>query len=112
NNCSGSSTCQYVNVGGFVGQNLGTISGTSWPWKTPPDTCGASYACASGNVSVGQLGQGGGFAGQNDGIISYAFATGNVTGAAGLPSTASDKGPFNNQTQLGGFVQDNSGQIS
>ena len=47
-----------------------------------PVACGSSYACASGAVTVGSLGHGGGFAGQNGGIISYAFATG-VTGRSG-----------------------------
>ena len=110
NNCS--TNCEYVNVGGFVGQNYGTISGAAWTTAPAlPVTCAASYTCASGNVAVGALGQGGGFVGQNDGIISYAFATGNVTGAAGLPNTAGE-GPFSNTTSISGFANDNTGMIS
>jgi filamentous hemagglutinin family protein len=103
-------TCQFVNVGGFVGANFGTISGTTW--TNAPTNCAASYACASGQVSVGQLGLGGGFVGMNQGIISYAFVTGtgSVTGAAGLPSTGGQA--FNNLTTIGGFAGDNQGQIS
>jgi subtilisin family serine protease len=110
NNNDCSTNCQYVNVGGFVGQNLGTISGTAWT-TAPTVPCGPGYTCASGSVAVGQLGQGGGFVGQNQGVISYAFATGNVTGAAGLPDTATGN-VFNNQTQIGGFAGENQGQIS
>ena len=101
---------QFVNVGGFVGANFGTISGTTWTGA--PTNCAASYACASGTVSVGALGQGGGFVGMNQGIISYAFVTGtgSVTGAAGLPSTGGQA--FNNLTTIGGFAGDNQGQIS
>ena len=43
---------QFVNVGGFVGANFGTISGTTWTGA--PTNCAASYACASGTVSVGR----------------------------------------------------------
>ena len=101
---------QFVNVGGFVGANFGSISGTTWTGA--PTNCAASYACASGTVSVGALGQGGGFVGMNQGIISYAFVTGtgSVTGAAGLPSTGGQA--FNNLTTIGGFAGDNQGQIS
>ena len=106
--CSGSGTCDYVNVGGYVGANFGSISGTTW--TTAPTNCAASYACASGAVSVGALGSGGGFAGMNQGIISYAFATGGVTGTAGQANTGTDT--FDNTTSLGGFVASNQGQIS
>jgi len=106
--CSDSSTCEYVNVGGFVGANFGSISGTTW--TTAPTNCAASYACASGAVSVGSLGSGGGFVGMNQGIISYAFATGRVTGAAGQANTGADT--FDNTTSLGGFAGYNQGQIS
>ena len=81
NNCF-NVDCHYINVGGFVGANFGTISGTAW--TNAPANCAAASTCAAGNVSVGALGSGGGFAGYNEGIITYAFATGNVTGAAGL----------------------------
>ena len=109
NNCSLIGICQFVNVGGFVGANYGTITGTIW--TNTPTNCTASYACAGGNVAVGALGSGGGFAGYNEGIITYAFTIGNVTGAAGLPDTVAGV-VFNNTTQLAGFVADNHGQIS
>jgi filamentous hemagglutinin family protein len=101
---------QFVSVGGFVGANFGSISGTTWTGA--PTNCAASYACASGTVSVGQLGQGGGFVGMNQGIISNAFVTGtgSVTGANGFPSTGGQA--FNNLTTIGGFAGDNQGQIS
>jgi filamentous hemagglutinin family protein len=107
NNGNCDSNCQYANVGGFVGANYGTITGTSW--STAPTTCAASFTCAMGNVSVGSQGQGGDFVGFNQGIINFAFATGNVSGAAGQPSV---NGVYNNQTQLGGFVGDNQGLIA
>ena len=99
---------QFVNIGGFVGANFGSISGTTW--TSAPTNCAVSYACATGTVSVGALGGGGGFVGINQGIISYAFATGNVTGAAGLPSSGGQA--FNNLTTIGGFAGDNQGQIA
>ena len=107
--CTLSGTCLYVNAGGFVGTNFGTITGTAW--ESTPANCAAGYACAGGNVSVGALGQGGGFAGYNAGIIQYAFARGKVSGAPGLPDTIAGN-VFDNTTQLGGFVGDNSGQIT
>jgi filamentous hemagglutinin family protein len=106
--CAANGNCQHVDAGGLVGANYGTIQSTT-PWPTPPTGCTASYACASGNVTVGSLGTGGGLVGYNDGIIGYAFATGNVTGGAGVASTG---GVFNNQTPIGGFVGLNSGQIA
>jgi hypothetical protein len=108
-NCLITSDCEFVDAGGFVGSNYGTINGTAW--ATRPGTCAASsaFTCASGNVSVGSLGQGGGFAGFNQGIIAFAYAMGNVNGAPGLPS---NKDNFNNTTELGGFVGDNQGTIS
>jgi len=108
-NCSLIDSCEYVNAGGFVGANYGSISGTGWT-STSID-CTAGYACASGDVSVGALGQGGGFAGYNGGIIQYAFATGKVTGAAGFADTGNGNA-FDNTTQIGGFVADNHGQIA
>ncbi|HEY5068101.1 MAG TPA: S8 family serine peptidase [Xanthobacteraceae bacterium] len=106
NNCL---NCEYVNVGGFVGANYGTITGTAW--TSSPANCTAASTCATGNVSVGALGSGGGFAGYNEGIIQYAFATGKVTGAAGLPDTIAGD-VFDNTTQIAGFVADNHGQIA
>jgi filamentous hemagglutinin family protein len=97
---------EYTNVGGFIGFNSGEISGTAW--TNPPAACATGYSCAGGNVAVGSLGGGGGFAGTNAGVISYSFATGSVTGAAGPASAAQ----FNNLTQLGGFVSSNGGEIS
>ncbi|HJT34293.1 MAG TPA: GLUG motif-containing protein [Pirellulales bacterium] len=107
NNCF-NVVCDFVNVGGFVGANFGTITGATW--TTAPANCAASFTCAAGNVSVGALGQGGGFAGYNEGIFRYAFATGNVTGAAGLPDTVNGN-VFDNTTQIAGFVANNHGQI-
>ena len=57
----GSNNCLSINVGGFVGANFGSISGATW--TSAPANCAASYACASGTVSVGALGSGGGFVG-------------------------------------------------
>ena len=87
----------------------GTITGTTW--TNAPRKLHSAYTCAGGNVAVGALGSGGGFAGYNEGIITYAFATGNVTGAAGLPDTIAGD-VFNNTTQIAGFVADNHGQIA
>jgi hypothetical protein len=107
--CSLSGTCLFINVGGFVGSNYGTITGTVF--TSAPANCTAASTCAAGNVSVGALGSGGGFAGYNEGIIKYAFSTGNVMGAAGLPDTIAGD-VFDNTTQLAGFVADNHGQIA
>jgi filamentous hemagglutinin family protein len=110
-NCIILANCQFLNVGGFVGQNYGTINGTAWATRPGGCTAGSSFTCASGNVSVGSLGQGGGFAGFNQGIISFAFATGSVNGAPGQLSTNTNDN-FSKSTQLGGFVGDNQGMIS
>ena len=110
-NCSNSSGCEYANVGGFVGANFGAISGATWTSAPSGCSAGGGSACASGKVSVGQLGEGGGFVGMNQGIISYAFATGSVVGAAGLADTVTGQ-VFNNTTNIGGFVGDNQGRIS
>ena len=107
--CSLSGSCLFINVGGFVGSNYGTITGTVF--TSAPANCAAASTCAAGNVSVGALGSGGGFAGYNEGIITYAFATGNVTGAAGLPDTIAGD-VFDNTTQIAGFVADNHGRIA
>ena len=68
-------------AGGLVGQNLGTIAGVTVPVLTQP--CVVGQTCASVAVSVGSNGIGGGLAGSNSGTITNAFATGDVTGAAG-----------------------------
>jgi hypothetical protein len=87
-------------AGGLVGQNLGTIAGVTVPAVTEP--CGASQTCASVAVSVGPNGSGGGLVGSNSGTITNAFATGDVTGAAGI----------NGFTTLGGLTAVNLGSIS
>jgi filamentous hemagglutinin family protein len=110
NNCSGD--CQYIDAGGLVGQNSGTISGPSWvtalSLATAPSACSAGYACYSGTVTVGSEAQGGGLAGSNDGIISNAFAIADVVGAAGFATTL---GNNDSNTKLGGLVGGNTGQI-
>ena len=63
--------------------------------------CGAGLTCASGAVSVGSGGTAGGLAGYNDGIIANAFATGDVSGAAGLGNGTNG---FDHSTDLGGLV--------
>ena len=68
-------------AGGLVGQNLGTIVGATLPALTQP--CVAGQTCASVAMSVGSNGIGGGLVGSNSGTITNAFATGDVTGAAG-----------------------------
>ena len=72
-------------AGGLVGENFGTITGDDVPNLT--QLCGAGQACAKGAVSVGADGTAGGLAAVNSGSISNAFATGNVTGAAGVGGT-------------------------
>ena len=110
--CSLTGTCLYVNIGGFVGANFGSISGTTWTNATDELRNGGAFACASGAVSVGSLGQGGGFAGLQQGIINFAFATGAVTGAAGLAEHVPPAKHSTTPRGLGGFVADNRGQIA
>jgi filamentous hemagglutinin family protein len=111
--CSNNTNCQYINAGGLVGQNFGTISGPSWVTPlskaTAPTACIDGYTCYSGTVSVSSQAQGGGLAGSNDGIISNAFAIATVTGDAGPAGTIGQNN--SNQTGLGGLVDRNSGQI-
>ena len=95
-------------AGGLVGQNSGTIAGTT----TPPTTLtacatGATWVCAGGPVSIGSSAKAGGLVGQSDGIIINTFATGNVTGASGLGNLNTG----NDQTTLGGLVGSNSGLV-
>lgn len=106
NNCS--ENCQYINAGGLVGQNYGTISGPSW--ETAPTACSAGYTCYSGTVTVGSQGLAGGLVGYNDGIVTNAFAIANVGGAAGFATTIGNNN--DNETDLGGLVGENSGQIT
>jgi trimeric autotransporter adhesin len=136
-NCSQSNACQFVTVGGLVGENFGLIEGRRLP-SSEDSGCRAGFTCASGNVTVGAggvagglvgwnagtvrnafaaggsvqvgtQGVGGGLAGFNLGDIRYSFATVNVTGEAGQGS-AQDS--FSNATFLGGLVGDNQGHIS
>jgi hypothetical protein len=104
--CSANGSCGSANVGGLVGQNSGTILG-SQDAPSADTGCGAGQSCATGAVSVGSGGTAGGLVGFNDGIILNAFATGNVTGAAGLGNT----GNFDHPTNLGGLVGQNQGWI-
>jgi filamentous hemagglutinin family protein len=117
----------FAYVGGLVGQNWGTIAGTatftlpttlasnttlvSMSDSAPSLTCTVSigFSCASGAVSVGTQGVAGGLVGWNDGIISYAYATGPVTGTAGVAPAQSGN---NLDTLLGGLAGSNQGQIS
>ena len=79
-------------VGGLAGKNSGTITGAAAANLT--QLCAAGQACASGAVSVGVEWHCRGLAGVNSGTITNAFATGNVTGAAGVGGI----------TTLGGLV--------
>ena len=85
-------------VGGLMGENFGTITGPAVPNLT--QLCAAGQACASGAVSVGVNGTAGGLVALNRGIITNAFATGNVTGATGVDGI----------TTLGGLVGSNQGR--
>jgi hypothetical protein len=115
----------FVNAGGLVGLNQGTVNGSTAPTAPSSSTTvafasvgavtdksgcvtGAGYSCASGDVSVGSLGQGGGLVGNNDGTLANVLASGTVTGAAGV---ASDGTGNNNLTRLGGLVGVNTGSI-
>jgi filamentous hemagglutinin family protein len=98
--------CPVANAGGLVGQNQGEILGHRLP--SADSDCTAGFTCASGFVTVGAGGTGGGLVGENQGIIRNAFATGDVFGAAGPGS----KGSFDHLTTLGGLVGTNQGIIS
>src|SRR5262245_23405952 len=87
-------------AGGLVATNLGTIAGTTAPTLIQP--CVAGQTCATGAVSVGSNGNGGGLVGSNSGTITNAFATGDVTGAAGTTGF----------TTLGGLAAVNLSSIS
>jgi filamentous hemagglutinin family protein len=89
-------------AGGLVGQNLdtGTIAGATVPALT--QACVAGQTCASMAVNVGSNGLGGGLVGSNSGTITNAFATGDVTGAAGTTGF----------TTLGGLAAVNLGAVS
>ena len=103
------SNCQYETAGGLVGSNSGTIQGNAVvPVLTQP--CVPGQACATGAVSVGSSGAAGGLVGWNDGIISNAFATGAVTGAAGLSGIGTSG--KEHSTELGGLAASNKGLIT
>jgi hypothetical protein len=87
-------------VGGLAALNLGTIAGATAPALTQP--CVAGQTCATGAVNVGSNGIGGGLVGSNSGTITNAFATGDITGAAGT----------NGFTTLGGLAAVNLSLIS
>ena len=91
--------CRQVLAGGLVGENQGEIASIQSPYMT----------FAQGNVSVGSNAIGGGFVGVNNGIITDAAATGDVTGLAGTPLSAND---FDTYTALGGFAGFNRGLTS
>ena len=75
-------------VGGLVGQNSGTIAGSTAPSQSSTCTLGASYSCAGAGladgVSLGQgngpLGWAGGITGDNEGVIENTLSTINVIG--------------------------------
>ena len=87
-------------AGGLVATNLGTIAGATAPALSQP--CVAGQTCATGAVNVGSNGIGGGLVGSNSGTITNAFATSDVTGAAGIDGF----------TTLGGLAAVNLGSIS
>ncbi|MGA7489014.1 MAG: GLUG motif-containing protein, partial [Xanthobacteraceae bacterium] len=105
--CSANNSCQNVSAGGLVGQNFGTIAGFTTAALNEP--CTAGQTCASGTVTVGGNGTGGGLVGSNAGIIRNAFATGSVTGAAGSGSGGVDG--QGGTTTLGGLAGFNQGRI-
>ena len=105
--CSANNSCQNVSAGGLVGQNFGTIAGYTTAALNEP--CADGQTCASGAVTVGGNGTGGGLVGSNAGIIRNAFATGSVTGAAGAGSGGVDG--QGGTTTLGGLAGFNQGRI-
>jgi filamentous hemagglutinin family protein len=100
----------FSNAGGLVGQNYGTINGSTTPVPVSACAQGAAFTCASGGVSVGSFGQAGGLIGFNSGIVSNVFATGAAMGSAGQASNQQFGG--NQYTLLGGLVATNQGTIS
>jgi len=94
---------QGMVIGGLVGVNQGTITGTNTPPANTACDQGVSWSCAAGAVSVGSRGTAGGLVGYSDGLIENAFASGNVTGAAGTGD--------HEMTVLGGLVGTNQGVI-
>src|SRR5439155_16661000 len=101
----------FTSAGGLVGENAGTITSTTQPVQASVCTSGASFSCAGGAVSVGSHGGAGGLVGFNQGTIQMSFASGAVTGAAGLPpSNGGDN--FGRDTHLGGLAGANMGTIT
>ena len=84
--CNGN--CQFVSVGGLVGENSGLIVGqlpkshgndpALGDAPLPAITCGAGATCAGGTVAGGAGAQVGGLVGDNEGLIKFAYATGDV----------------------------------
>ncbi len=68
----------FTFAGGLVGLNGGTITSTAQPELASTCAIGASFSCATGAVSVGSFGSGGGLVGSNQGTIEKSFATGDV----------------------------------
>jgi len=86
-------------TGGLVGLNSGTITSTTSPVLSSVCAIGASFSCATGNVTGGKSGSSGGLVGSNDGTIEKSFATGAITSGNGGVST------------VGGLAGDNQGSI-
>ncbi len=91
----------FAYAGGLVGLNSGTITSTTQPGTGSKCAIGASFSCATGNVTGSKsntAGAFGGLVGSNEGAIKKSFATGNVTGG--------------DASVLGGFGGYNAGTIS
>src|SRR5262249_8589942 len=92
-------------AGGLVGHNAGTITSTNAPTAASSTcTAGGGFSCATGNVSVGVGGNGGGPVGVNSGTIENAFAIGNLAVASGSLGDG--------VTVLGGLAGANFGTIT
>jgi filamentous hemagglutinin family protein len=102
---------QFADAGGLVGQNAGTITSTTQPVQSSVCAQGASFSCAAGAVSVGAHGTAGGLVGFNQGTIQMSFASGAVTGLAGLPPLGNNDNE-GRDTHLGGLVGGNLGTIT
>ena len=97
----------FAFAGGLVGLNGGTVTSTAQPVLASTCAIGASFSCATGNVSVGSSGSGGGLVGSNQGTIEKSFATGAVTGGPGAP----DDELGGHSAQVGGLAGTNQGTI-
>jgi filamentous hemagglutinin family protein len=96
----------FAFTGGLVGLNSGTITSTTSPVLSSVCAIGASFSCATGNVTGGKSGISGGLVGSNDGTIDKSFATGAVTGGNGGSNNADG-----NSSVVGGLAGDNRGTI-